>query len=116
LAKKNVLKGSNFSKIQDFYNNSAHKVNKTKFKFKNMYKPLEAELLNPLMVYTSDFFNNPKYSNILNFNYYNNDSLLESIDDSYENIKNYKYIYHKLNQNLVSNSLSFLPPISYSSV
>lgn len=81
-----------------------------------MYKPLETELLNPLMVYTSDFFSNPKYSNLLNFNYYNNDSLLESIDDSYENIKNYKYIYHKLNQNLVNNSLSFLPPISYSSV
>jgi hypothetical protein len=81
-----------------------------------MYKPLEAELLNPLMVYTSDFFTNPKYSNLLNFNYYNNDSLLESIDDSYENIKNYKYIYHKLNQNLVSTSLSFLPPVSYSSV
>jgi hypothetical protein len=41
---------------------------------------------------------------------------LESFDDSYENIKNYKHVYHRLNQNLVNNSLNFLPPVSYSSV
>jgi hypothetical protein len=93
LIKKNLSGGSSFDKIQDFYNNDARKVNKTRFKFRNAYKPVGLGVPNSLMLYTTEYFTNPSFSNLLNFNYYNNDSLVENIDDSYENIKNYKYIY-----------------------
>jgi heme/copper-type cytochrome/quinol oxidase subunit 2 len=116
LIKKNLSGGSSFDKIQDFYNNDARKVNKTRFKFRNAYKPVGLGVPNSLMLYTTEYFTNPSFSNLLNFNYYNNDSLVENIDDSYENIKNYKYIYYNLHQNLISNSLNFLSPVSYSSV
>lgn len=68
------------------------------------------------MIYTTDFFSNPAHFNLLNFNYYNNDFLVENLEDSYENIKSFKHIYYNSRQHLVSKALNFLPPVSYSSV
>jgi hypothetical protein len=116
VVRKNFYRGSNFTKIQDFYNNNARKSAKVKVRFKQAYRPLPIDSTNSLMVYTTDFFTNPAYFNLLNFNYYNNDFLVESLEDSYENIKNFKHIYYNSRQHLVSKALNFLSPVSYSSV
>jgi hypothetical protein len=54
--------------------------------------------------------------NYLNFYYYNNDLNLESLEENYENIKNFKYIYIKNYKNLLLNSNNFLSPIPYSTI
>jgi hypothetical protein len=84
-------------------------MNKDKFKYKFLYKSLLNFNNKPLItIFTEDYFVNPTETNLLNFYYYNNDLNLESLEENYENIKNFKYIYIKNYKNLLLNSNNFL--------
>jgi hypothetical protein len=89
-------------------------MNKNKFKYKSLYKPLTND--NFLSIYTEDFFINPLNSNFINFYYYNNDLNYELLEDNYENLKNIKYFYLKNFQNLNIGSNNVFLPKSYTSV
>jgi hypothetical protein len=92
-------------------------MNKDKFKYKVLYKFLNKDNnKNPLPLYSDDYFMNPLNTNFLNFYYYNNDSNYESLEDSYENLKNFKFLYLKNYQNLVINSNNSFLPKPYTSV
>jgi hypothetical protein len=93
-----------------------------KFKLKAEYRPLLKNLGSAnnsplsLPVQGTDFFTNPHTINILNFNYYNNDANLDSLDNNYENIKNFKYLYSFNNKNAQVQSLPSFTPVSYATV
>jgi hypothetical protein len=89
-------------------------MNKSKFKYKYIYKPQSSS--NLITVFTEDYFINPSSSNLLNFYYYNNDTNFESLDDNYENIKNFKYFYLKNYQNLTLNLNNYFLPKSYTTI
>lgn len=99
-----------------------NRLKKFKLKFESRpflrYTPsdISASKLNPLVLQASDLFFNPQETNILNFRYYNNDYSIESLDNNYENIKNFKYLYHFTNKNTQFNSSSFFTPVSYTTV
>jgi hypothetical protein len=92
-------------------------MNNDKFKYKAVYKLLNNNIKNNLVpLYSEDFFINPLSTNFLNFYYYNNDSNYESLEDSYENLKNFKFLYLKNYQNLIVNSNNSFLPRSYTSI
>merc|ERR1712070_190322 len=54
--------------------------------------------------------------NLINLNYYNNDTCYEILDESYENIKNFKFLYSLSYQSFSLNSLNHFSPFSYTTV
>lgn len=93
-----------------------------KFKLKLDHKPFikyfttTTTPLNGMPVYSGDVFLSPTQLNILNFNHYNNDSALESLDNNYENIKNIKHVYYFNNKNTHIGGTGMFTPVSYTTV
>jgi hypothetical protein len=67
-------------------------------------------------MYSEDVFLNPSKTNLQNFNYFSNESSFDNLEDSYENIKNFEFLYFKLNRNVTLPSLNFIAPTSFSQV
>jgi hypothetical protein len=67
-------------------------------------------------MYSEDVFLNPSKTNLLNFDYFSNESSFDTLDDNYENIKNTKLLYFKLNKNIILPSLNYFTPVSFSQV
>lgn len=109
---------------RDVYNLDSDTNRLRKFKLKLEYKSfLKSPFLNltnskpnSLALQASDLFSNPLEVNVINFRSYNNESNLESLDNGYENIKNFKYLYHFNNKSTQFNSSSFFAPVSYTTV
>jgi len=93
---------------------------KLKLEYKSFLKSLSLNFSsskpNPLALQTPELFFNPSEINVLDLGYYNNDSNLEALDGNYENIKNFKYLYHFNSKGSQLNSSSFFTPLSYTTV
>jgi hypothetical protein len=93
-----------------------------KFKLKLEYKSFLKHsnfvkvISNPSSIQSLDLSINPFETNILNFNYYNNDLNLDSLDNNYESIKNFKYLYYFNDKNTYLNNINSFLPVSYATV
>jgi hypothetical protein len=67
-------------------------------------------------MYSEDVFLSPSIHNLLNFDYFSNESSFDTLDDNYENIKNIKLLYFKLNKSITLQALNYVTPISFSQV
>jgi hypothetical protein len=67
-------------------------------------------------MYSEDVFLSPSKTNLLNFDYFSNEYSFDTLDDNYENIKNIKFLYFKLNKNIILPSLNYVTPTSFSQV
>jgi hypothetical protein len=87
-------------------------------KLKSISKPFLKTSLDklPFVIYSEELSITPTNSNLINFNIYNNEGLFETIEDSYENLKNFKYIYTLNSQNILLNSFKYIPPTTYTTI
>jgi hypothetical protein len=93
----------------------------SKVKFKSAYKPfLKSTTYNSystfLPLYSEELFFNPSNINTLNFNLYNNETLFETSDDNYENLKNFQLLYSSNYQNASFKSYKYIMPTTYTTV
>jgi hypothetical protein len=111
-----------YDKIQTLYNINSRTQEGSKFKFKAKisYKSLTNKLQNQniysLPVSSENFFSNPASTNLLNFNFFNNDSSIEATEESYENLKNLQFLYFSGSKNVVLPSFNFVLPTSFTQV
>jgi hypothetical protein len=121
--KKHANESQSFSKIDNIYNLGNRVTVGSDFKFKNKisYKAFlnsrkyGMDLTTPYL-YADDYFLNPSQINLSNFDYYNNLSSVEVLEESYDNIKNLKLIYNTFNKNSLLNLTNFVLPSTYTSV
>ena len=118
--KNSALTSSYYDKIQTLYNLNSRSLenSKFKFKFKISYKSLLSSLKSSysLPVYSEDVFLNPANLNLTNYNYFNNDFSVESLEDNYENLKNIKLLYLIGNKNTVMSSSNYVLPSAFTQV
>jgi ABC-type spermidine/putrescine transport system permease subunit I len=69
-----------------------------------------------MSLYTDEFFNRPFFFNLTNFLVYNNESTLDALDDNYENLKNFKFLYSGLYQNVYIKAFKYASPMTYTAV
>jgi hypothetical protein len=69
-----------------------------------------------LSIFSDNFFINSSFLNVLNYNYFNNDLNLESIDESYENIKLTNLIFFNNFKFLINTYNNFEKNMSYSTI
>lgn len=104
------------------YDLDASKSKLKKFKLRLEYRPLTKYFglgslsLNSLPTQELDCFLNPSESNLINFSYYSNDSGFESLENSYEGIKNLKYLYYLNNRSTYLANTSLFTPVAYTTV
>jgi predicted choloylglycine hydrolase len=91
------------------------KLNKVKFKYLHKLAYLDYLNINTPL-YTEEFFYKPSLFNLLNFTLYNNESTLDTLDDNYENLKNFKSIYTGIYQNLYMSSFKYVSPMTYTAI
>jgi hypothetical protein len=110
----NVIKTSN-TDLQIYHNTDGQDL---KLKLKSISKPFLKTNLDklPFVIYSEELSITPTNSNLINFNIYNNESLFETVEDSYENLKNFKYIYTLNSQNILLNSFKYIPPTTYTTI
>jgi hypothetical protein len=93
-----------------------------KFRLKLEYRPLPKYFglgslsLNALPIQELDYFLNPSESNLINFSYYSNDSGFESLENGYEGIKNFKYLYYLNNRGTILTNTGLFTPVTYTTV
>lgn len=121
--KKNSLESQLFAKPENKYHSLNRYDEKAEYRFKNTmaYKSfLNTSRFSKnylaLNIFNDDFFLKPASINLNNFLYYNNFISTESIEESYENIKNLKSIYFKDYKNLTFLKSNFTGPVSYTTV
>jgi heme/copper-type cytochrome/quinol oxidase subunit 2 len=118
--KKSALLSTYYDKIQVIYNTNlrTQENSKFKFKFKISYKSLVNNLTKfySLPIYSEEIVSKPSNINLLNFNYFSNDALVDNLEDSYENIKNFKLLYFFNNKNTILPSTVYLTPTSFTKV
>jgi hypothetical protein len=117
--KKNIKDLPSFNKTESLFNTSDRTLDvKTKVtSMSKSFKNLNINSnINSLPLSISNFFLVPSNINLVNFNYLCNDSNYEMLEENYENIKNFKFIYYLFYQNLNFSSLNFLPVSSYTTV
>jgi hypothetical protein len=111
-----------YDKIQTLYNMNSRTQEGSKFKFKakiayrSLLNKLQSQNIYSLPVSSENLFINPANTNLLNFNYFNNDSSIESTEESYENLKNLQFLYFSGTKNVVLPSFNFLLPTSFTQV
>jgi hypothetical protein len=90
----------------------------TKLKLKSISKPFLKMSFDkiPFSIYSEELLTSPVGVNLLNFSVYNNEGLLETVEDSYENLKNFKYIYALNSQNVLLNAFKYISPTTYTNV
>jgi hypothetical protein len=92
----------------------------SKFKHKSLYPSLfnsvNTSNVNTLPIFTEDFFISPLGVSLLNFNLFNNESLADSTDEVYSNIKNSLFLYAQGYQLGFMVPTNFISPTSYSNV
>jgi hypothetical protein len=110
----------NISKIPSIDVNLYHELSdqNSKLKLKSISRPfLKINLNNvPFTIYSEELTTSPSSINLLNFNTYNNEGLLDTVEDSYENLKNFKYLYTLNSQNVSLKSFKYVSPTAYTSI
>jgi hypothetical protein len=69
-----------------------------------------------LSISTPNFFITPSNSSLLSFNFFNNDSSFELLEDNYENLKNIKLIYYLSHVGISFSNLIPSKPVAYTSI
>jgi hypothetical protein len=90
----------------------------SRLKLKSVAKPFLKTTLDklPFIIYSEELSIAPANSNLLNLNIYNNEGLFETVEDSYENLKHFKYVYNSNSQNILLNSFKYISPTTYTTV
>jgi hypothetical protein len=110
----------NISKVSSNSSKFYHNVDEqsTKLKLKLISRPFIKAGLNsvPFTIYSEELLVTPNSLNLLNFNVYNNEGLFDTIDDNYENLKNFKHLYALNSQNILLNSFKYVAPTTYTTI
>jgi hypothetical protein len=69
-----------------------------------------------LPIFAEESFNNPKLTLLKDFNYFSNEMVSDSMDESYETSKYLNYLYYLNYKNIINNSTNNIQPISYITV
>jgi hypothetical protein len=111
---ENISKASNVS--SQLYHDTSDQS--TKLKLKLITKPFSKISIDkvPFAIYSEEQLVSPASTNLLNFSLYNNEGLFETVEDSYENLKNLKHVYTLNSQNVALNSFKYISPTTYTNV
>lgn len=118
----NILQGMKdytyFKKQEELFNSSVrHKT----FRASTLAKPLLRDLttnsnLNSLPIFTEDSLPNSLLLNLKNFYPFSSETAVDSIEDSYENLKYVNYVHYLTYKNLLNTNSSKIQPLSYTQV
>ena len=118
----NILQGlkdyTYFKKQEELFNASVrHKT----FRSSTLAKPLLRDLtttsnLNSLPIFTEDSLPNSMLLNLKNFYPFSGETSVDSIEDSYENLKYVNYVHYLTYKNLLSTNSAKIQPLSYTQV
>lgn len=118
----NVLQGlkdySFFKKQEELFNASVrHKTFRSSTLAKPMFRDLTTNSsLNSLPIFTEDALPNSLLLNLKNFYPFSSETSLDSIEDSYENLKYVNYLHYLTYKNVLNSNSSKIQPISYTQV
>jgi|TARA_B110000259_G_scaffold140084_1_gene157740 hypothetical protein len=107
-----------FKKQEELFNSSVrHKT----FRASTLAKPLLRDLttnsnLNSLPIFTEDSLPNSLLLNLKNFYPFSSETAVDSIEDSYENLKYVNYVHYLTYKNLLNTNSSKIQPLSYTQV
>jgi len=122
LIKQNSSNSDFFKKQELLYNTALRLVKDSKTKSGLISKVflsdtnLSTKNTYALPIFTEESFNNPKLTLLKDFNYFSNEILSDSMDESYETSKYLNYLYYLNYKNIINNSTSNIQPISYITV
>lgn len=118
----NILQGLKdytfFKKQEELFNASVrHKT----FRASTLAKPLVRDLsinsnLNSLPIFTEDSLPNSMLLNLKNFYPFSNETSVDSIEDSYENLKYVNYVHYLTYKNLLNTNSIKIQPLSYTQI
>ena len=118
----NVLQGLSdytfFKKQEELFNASVrHKT----FKSSTLAKPLLRDLsgttnLNSLPIFTEDALPNSLLLNLKNFYPFSSETIVDSVEDSYENLKYINYLHYLSYKTLLNSNSSKIQPLSYTQI
>jgi len=82
-----------------------------------MLRDLSAKTnLNSLPIFTEDSVPNSLLLNLKNFYPFSNETAVDAIEDSYENLKYVNYIHYLTYKNLLNTNATKIQPLSYTQV
>lgn len=110
----NQVNASVLKRQEELYSSSTRGY---KFKNSKLYKPLKIDSdLNSLSLFSKEGFINSPLVSSKNFISVYNEASLDSIEDSYESIKNFSTSLNYANKSLLGNNLYSISPYSYTKV
>jgi len=107
-----------FKKQEELFNASVrHKT----FKSSTLAKPLLRDLsgttnLNSLPIFTEDALPNSLLLNLKNFYPFSSEAIVDSVEDSYENLKYINYLHYLSYKTLLNSNSSKIQPLSYTQI
>jgi hypothetical protein len=108
------LSNSFLKKQEELYNVATRSH---KFKNSKMYNPLRLDTgLNSLALFSKEGFLNAPLVSKKNYLILHNESLIDSLDDSYESFKNFSLATSRFSKSLALNNDYFIHPHSYTRV
>ena len=107
-----------FKKQEELFNTS---VRHKSFRASTLAKPFLRDLsanssLNSLPIFTEDSVPNSLLLNLKNFYPFSNETSLDSIEDSYENLKYINHLHYLTYKNLLNSNSDRVQPLSYTQV
>ena len=107
-----------FKKQEELFNASVrHKTFRSSTLAKPMLRDLSAKTnLNSLPIFTEDSVPNSLLLNLKNFYPFSNETAVDAIEDSYENLKYVNYIHYLTYKNLLNTNATKIQPLSYTQV
>jgi hypothetical protein len=108
-------------KHEELFNLFIRKPKDKKFKSGLLAKPFIKNNvlslnLNLLPIFSEESLNNSKLLNLKNYQLFATELALDSIDDTYENVKYLNYLYHINYKNLITSNVNTIYPISYATI
>jgi hypothetical protein len=70
----------------------------------------------PLPIFSEEYIQDPKLTNLKDFNSFSNEMLIDSHEEVYESSKYINYLYYLNYKNILNNYGSKIHPLSYVSV
>jgi hypothetical protein len=122
LIKQNSSNADFFKKQENLYNNVLRSVKDNKVKSGLMSKAfltdtnINTKNLYSLPIFSEESLSNPKFITLKDYNYFPNEMLIDSSEESYESSKYINYLYYLNYKNIINQLQSNIQPISYTTV